>query len=48
MQLQKIGEVYDCDNVGHGDSPYSKITSLNDTKHNVIEQNVFAFTTSPS
>ncbi|WP_158848793.1 right-handed parallel beta-helix repeat-containing protein [Algibacter sp. L1A34] len=46
-ELQKIGEVYDCDNVGHGDSPYNKITSLNDTKHNVIEHNIFAFTTSP-
>lgn len=46
-ELQKIGEVYDCDNVGHGDSPYNKITSLNDTKHNVIEHNTFAFTTSP-
>jgi len=46
-ELQKIGEVYDCDNVGHGDSPYNKITSVNDTKHNVIEHNVFAFTTSP-
>ncbi|QCE42108.1 right-handed parallel beta-helix repeat-containing protein [Psychroserpens sp. NJDZ02] len=45
--LQKIGEVYDCANVGHGDTPYLKITSLDDTKHNVIEQNIFAFTTSP-
>ncbi|AUC77280.1 right-handed parallel beta-helix repeat-containing protein [Olleya sp. Bg11-27] len=45
--LQKIGEVYDCANVGHGDSPYLKITSFDDTKHNVIEQNIFAFTTSP-
>ena len=46
-EFQKIGEVYDCDYVGHGTAPYSKITSFDDTKHNLIENNVFAFTTSP-
>ncbi|WP_179377233.1 T9SS type A sorting domain-containing protein [Winogradskyella wichelsiae] len=45
-EIQKIGEIYDCDNVGYGDAPYEKITSLDDTKNNVVENNVFAFTAS--
>ncbi len=45
--LQKIGEIYDCDGVGHGDAPYNKITSLDNTKFNVVEHNVFSYTPSP-
>lgn len=45
--LQKIGEIYDCDDVGYGGSGYPKISSLDDTKYNVVENNVFAFTSTP-
>ena len=40
--LQKIGEIYDCDGVGVDHD----IFLYNDTKYNVIEDNVFAFTAS--
>jgi len=43
-EFQKIGEIYDCENVGFGDEAYEKITMLDTTKHNLIEYNVFAYT----
>lgn len=43
---QKIGEIYDCDEVGYGDDGYPKVSSLDDTKYNVVENNVFAYTPS--
>ncbi|MDB5035012.1 MAG: type sorting protein [Chlorobi bacterium] len=45
---QKIGEIYDCDGVGYGDLGFEKITRLDDTKHNVVEGNIFAYTSTPS
>ncbi len=42
-ELQKIGEIYDCDNAGFGSTEYPKLNSLDDTKYNVVENNVFAF-----
>ncbi len=45
-ELQKIGEVYDCDEVGYGEGSFPKITSLDDTKYNVVEDNIFAYTAS--
>ncbi|MBX7155448.1 MAG: right-handed parallel beta-helix repeat-containing protein [Bacteriodetes bacterium] len=46
-QYQKIGEIYDCENVGYGDVGYPKITILDSTKFNVVESNVFAYTSTP-
>lgn len=46
-QYQKIGEIYDCDNVGYGDLSYNKITIADSTKFNVVEGNVFAYTSTP-
>jgi hypothetical protein len=45
-QLQKIGEIYDCDNAGYGSVEFPKLTSLDDTKYNVVEGNIFAYTAS--
>ncbi len=45
-KFQKIGEIYDCDNVGFGEESFPKITSLDDTKYNVVENNIFAYTAS--
>jgi parallel beta-helix repeat protein len=45
-EIQKIGEIYDCDGVGYGEGSYPKITSLDDTKYNVVEDNIFAYTAS--
>jgi len=45
-ELQKIGEIYDCDNSGHGSTEFPKLNSLDDAKYNVVEGNVFAFTAS--
>ncbi len=45
-EIQKIGEIFDCDNVGYGDGSFQKITSVDDTKRNVIEENIFAYTAS--
>ncbi len=45
-ELQKIGEIYDCDNAGYGSSEFPKLTSLDDAKYNVVEDNVFAYTAS--
>ena len=41
-QFQKIGEIYDCDGVGNNHDIYL----VNATKHNVVEDNVFAYTPS--
>jgi hypothetical protein len=46
--LQKIGEIFDCDNVGYGEGEFPKITSLNDSKYNIVERNIFAYTPSPA
>jgi hypothetical protein len=46
-EYQKIGEILDCDGVGYGDDGFDKITSLDDTKHNVVEDNTFAYTATP-
>ena len=46
-KLQKIGEIYDCENVGYGDAGYAKITILDSTKYNVVEDNIFDYTASP-
>ncbi len=45
--FQKIGEIYDCDGVGYGSSTFPKITAVDDTRHNVVEQNIFAYTHTP-
>ena len=45
-ELQKIGEIYDCDNSGFGSTEFPKLNSLDDTKYNVVEGNVFAYTPS--
>lgn len=45
--FQKIGEIYDCDEVGFGNKDFPKITSVDDTKFNVIEDNTFAYTSTP-
>ncbi len=45
-ELQKIGEIYDCDNAGFGSVDFPKLNSLDDTKYNVVEGNVFAYTPS--
>jgi len=45
-ELQKIGEIYDCDNAGFGSDDFPKLNSLDDTKYNVVEGNVFAYTPS--
>ncbi len=45
--LQKIGEIYDCHSAGFGGSDYPKLFSYDDTKYNVVEHNVFAYTPSP-
>jgi hypothetical protein len=45
-ELQKIGEIYDCDNAGYGEGEFPKLTSFDDTKYNIVERNVFAFTAS--
>ena len=46
-EFQKIGEIYDCDEVGYGSSAFPKISSLDDTRYNVVEDNVFAYTHTP-
>ena len=46
-RLQKIGEIYDCDNVGFGIAEYPKIDVADRSKYNVVEKNVFAYTPSP-
>jgi len=43
---QKIGEIYDCVNVGFGEGDYLKFESKDDTKYNVVENNIFAYTPS--
>ncbi len=45
-ELQKIGEIYDCDNAGFGSAEFPKLFSYDDTKLNIVEGNVFAFTPS--
>lgn len=45
-EIQKIGEIYDCDGVGYGEGDFPKISSLDDTKYNVVENNIFAYTAS--
>jgi hypothetical protein len=47
-ELQKIGEIYDCDDSGYGNSSFPKLFSEDDTKFNVVEGNVFAYTASPT
>jgi hypothetical protein len=42
--FEKIGEIFDCEGVGYGDFGYGKITSLNKTMYNIVENNTFAFT----
>lgn len=46
-EFQKIGEIYDCDGVGYGSPAFPKISSLDDTRYNVVEENVFAYTHTP-
>ncbi len=46
-EYQKIGEIYDCDGVGYGDFGFPKLTSLDNTKYNVVENNIFAHTATP-
>lgn len=46
-EIQKIGEIYDCDNAGFGSAEFPKLDSYDDAKHNVVEGNVFAYTASP-
>ncbi len=43
-EIQKIGEIYDCYNAGYGNSDFPKITSVDDTKYNLVEGNIFAYT----
>ncbi len=45
-ELQKIGEIYDCDNAGYGSTEFPKLNSVDDAKYNVVEGNVFAYTAS--
>jgi hypothetical protein len=45
-ELQKIGEIYDCENAGYGNEDYPKLNSYDDTKYNVVEGNIFAHTPS--
>ncbi|NOT38380.1 MAG: hypothetical protein HOP11_13495 [Saprospiraceae bacterium] len=45
--LQKIGEIYDCDEVGFGSANFPKISKKNNTKCNLIEKNIFALTSTP-
>lgn len=42
--FQKIGEIYDCDEVGFGSEEFPKISSFDDSKFNVVEGNTFAYT----
>ncbi len=46
-ELQKIGEIYDCHNAGYGSNRFPKLYSYDDTKFNVVEMNIFAYTPSP-
>jgi parallel beta helix pectate lyase-like protein/flagellar hook capping protein FlgD len=45
-ELQKIGEIYDCDNAGYGSTEFPKLNSVDDAKYNVVEGNIFAYTAS--
>lgn len=45
--FQKIGEIYDCDGVGYGTSAFPKLSALDETHYNVVEDNVFAYTHTP-
>jgi len=45
-EIQKIGEVYDCTDSGFGDGDFPKITSEDDAKYNVVEDNIFAYSAS--
>jgi hypothetical protein len=45
-ELQKIGEIYDCENSGYGNDDFPKLNSLDDAKYNVVEDNIFAHTAS--
>jgi len=45
-ELQKIGEIYDCENAGYGSTEFPKLNSVDDAKYNVVEGNVFAYTAS--
>ena len=45
-ELQKIGEIYDCDGSGYGNAEFPKVESVDDAKYNVVEGNVFAYTAS--
>ncbi len=45
-EIQKIGEIYDCENAGYGEGDFPKINSEDDAKYNVVEGNTFAFTAS--
>ena len=45
-ELQKIGEIYDCDSAGYGNDGFPKLNSEDDAKYNVVEGNVFAYTPS--
>ncbi len=45
-ELQKIGEIYDCENTGFGSEEFPKMNSYDDSKYNIVENNVFAFTPS--
>jgi hypothetical protein len=42
--IQKIGEIYDCNDPGNADMAHFGILHVNATAHNVIEDNVFAGT----
>ncbi len=46
--LQKIGEVFDCDNAGYGSTNYPKLSITDSAQYNLIEYNVFAYTPSPT
>jgi hypothetical protein len=45
-ELQKIGEIYDCENAGYGSAEFPKLNSVDDAKYNVVEGNIFAYTAS--
>jgi len=45
-EVQKIGEIYDCDKVGYGSDDFPKISLFDHTKYNVVENNIFAYTAS--
>ncbi len=47
-EFQKIGEIYDCHNSGFGEGDFPKLYSYDDTKFNVVEKNIFAYTPSPA